>query len=348
MKPKSLKLRTLITLHALFKYTDENHRMNTRKLNVHLKPHNLCCTGRVLGDTISVMRDYGIDVQAKGEWEKYGIWLKDRPLAGKQLDALVFAITTNPYISEKTADKILESLSPLVTVYQEPLLKNHIKKERKIYTNPSFYSKYAIICEAISTKRRIRYQVPHLKYNPETQMVSMEKQWPTLFTPKCFYQDGEKLYVIGYNNTDRMSGAVDLTLITDLKMAFKHKDPKAEQVDDFLSKVVPEECIEKIKPCMIYKGPVTFKCRGQYLQDLYLKFGPPSEPVIKDPRGRSTYTVSEAEITEEFLYHMSSLYKNNIRIIGPAPLVESIKDTYSTTAEQLTNPLISNNKKDCL
>lgn len=346
MKAKSLKLRTLITLHALYKYSDENHRMNSKKLNEHLRPYDLCCTSRVLGDTIRVLRDYGINVQTKGEWEKYGIWIKDRPLSGKQFDDLVFAITTNPYISNATADSILKSLAPLVTVYQEPLLKSHVIKERKLYMNPSIYSKYMLICDAINSKRRVRYQTPHLKYDFDTQCVSMEKQWPTLFTPKCLYQSGEKLYMVGYNNTDKRTDAVDLSLITDLKIAFKHKDPKADQIEEILRAIVPEECIEKVTPSVIYKGPVTFRCRGQYLQDLYFKFGPPSEPVKKDPRGRTTYTVKEAEITEEFLYQLSCKYRKDIRIIGPDVLVEKIKETYTTTAEQMTDPLIRPKKKD--
>ena len=54
MKAKSMKMRFLITLYALFRHSDEDHRLNTSKINEFLRPYQLDCTGRVLNDTVSV------------------------------------------------------------------------------------------------------------------------------------------------------------------------------------------------------------------------------------------------------------------------------------------------------
>ena len=64
MKAKAMKLRMLITLHALFKYTDKDHQMNTAKLNEFLRPVGLEFRGgTALSDTVRVLRDFGLDVR---------------------------------------------------------------------------------------------------------------------------------------------------------------------------------------------------------------------------------------------------------------------------------------------
>ena len=126
-KPKSLKLRTLVTLHALWKHSDANHRMNTVKLNEHLRPYNVgCTTSRVLNDTVRILREWGMDVRSKGVWENQGIWIENRPLPDHELSRLIFAVTTNPHLSKDQASDILQSLKPFVTVYQEHLLQGRV------------------------------------------------------------------------------------------------------------------------------------------------------------------------------------------------------------------------------
>ena len=125
-KPKSMKLRTLVTLHALFKHSDATHRMNSIKLNDFLRPYNLDCTSRVLNDTVRVLREFGVDVRNKGVWENQGIWIQDRPLPDAELNQLIFAVTTNPHLSKSQATEILQNLQPFVTVYQEHLLQGFV------------------------------------------------------------------------------------------------------------------------------------------------------------------------------------------------------------------------------
>lgn len=351
MKAKSMKLRFLVTLHAIMKYSDENHRMNSIKLNEYLKPYGLDCTNRVLSDSIRIMREFGIDVQSKGEWDNQGIWIKNRPLKSDALNALIFAVTTNPYISSNESERILNELTPFVTLYQEPLLKSCVDKslnnetmtemEKKMCED--IYTKYRIICEAIGTSRRLRYQIATFSYNPELKTLDVNKEWPTLFTPKCIYQYQNKLYMIGYNHTDKKTDAVDLNLICDLKIAFKHKDPKAHETQEILQSIDPVKCIKEKIHSFLYEGEITFKCRGQYIGELYRMFGSPIDPVIKDSRCKCTYTVN-GKLDTDKLNYIAGIKENNIRIIGPEKLVDAIHRHYNSTSRILTNPVIKSKK----
>ena len=337
-KPKSMKLRTLATLHALFKYSDADHRMNTVKLQEYLRPYNVnCTTSRVLNDTVRVMREFGIDVRSKGEWDNQGIWIEDRPLPDHELKRLIFAVTTNPHLSREQATEILHSLKPFVTVYQEPLLQGLVETEPAVDADDSLYWAYAVIHEAISSGRRVRYTVDYAKYDSATQSVLPCREWATLFTPKCIYQTKSELYMVGFNNTDRRVAAVNLKDISSIKLAFKHKDPKADQVAAWTADIVPMNVVPGESREVIYEGPVDFWCRGQYVTELYNKFGPPDSPVEKNGRGKTKYHLQETRITSETLFWLSQVPQRGIQILGPRALVSAVKAYLAGLGAALTS-----------
>lgn len=342
-KPKSMKLRTIVTLRALLKYSDANHRMNSIKLNEHLRSYGLDCTGRVLRDTVHILREIGIDVRHKGEWDNQGIWIENRPLPDHELNRLIFAVSTNPHLSKDQATDILQSLKPFVTVYQEPQLQGLVETISSFAVKNDLYDIYAVINEAIATKRRVRYSTKYVKYIDEKRVLEEKEQWTTLFTPKCIYQAENALYMIGYNNTDRRCDAVNLKDIASIKMAFKHKDPKAAIVKEWIADIDPTELTPGEKKEILYEGPVTFYCRGQYVSFLHQMFGEPEE-IEKDARCRTTYTVKHARITSETLFKLSQIPNRDVRIIVPQSLTEAIKNYYGRLAVELLNPVIPANR----
>ena len=341
-KPKSMKLRTLVTLHALLKYSDANHRMNSIKLNEYLKPYGLDCTSRVLSDTVRVLKEYGLDVRYKGEWDSQGVWIEDRLLPDHELKRLIFAVTTNPHLSREQVTDILQSLKPLVTIYQEDLLQGFVDTEPTIEADDSLYWAYSVIHEAIASGRRIRYAVDYTQYDPNTQTVTPRREWETLFTPKCIYQTRNTLYMVGFNNTDRRVDAVNLKDISSIRLAFKHTDPMAHLVKDWIEKIIPKDTVPGEKKEVIYEGPVTFQCRGQFVSELYNRFGPPDGPVVKDVRCRTTYSLQRLTVTSETLFWLSQVPECGIRLIGPAVLTSAVEGYYANLSKTLLRELPSN------
>lgn len=344
-KPKSMKLRTLVTLHALYKYSDAEHRMNTVKLNEHLRPYNVnCTTSRVLNDTVRIMREFGIDVRNKGEWENQGIWIENHPLPLHELNRLIFAVTTNPHLSKSQATEILQSLKPFVTVYQEDLLQAFVDTQPQEDPDDMLYWTFSVIQEAVSQKRRVRYKVDYTKYNAEAQTIEQTQEWATLFTPKCIYQTQGQLYMVGFNNTDRRIDAVNLKDISSIKLAFKHRDPHADTVSEQIAGIVPQDWVPGERQKKIYEGPVTFRCRGQYVSELFRRFGAPDGPVVKDARCRTTYNVNRATITSETLFWLSQVPDHGIRLEGPGPLRAVVEAYYANLSKDLLKPLLANKK----
>ena len=220
MKAKSMKLRTLITLHALFKHTDKTHRMNSTKLNEFLKPHGLECSKRVISDTAKVMREFGIDVQLSGSFDKQGFWIEKRPLPDEALHKLIFAVTTNPHITQEQGNEILNALVPLVTVYNEPLLISSVETKPSFPVNEFLFKIYSTIIDAIANKRRVMYTVETIRYDKETNECFSEDQWDVLFTPSRIYQSDKTLYMFGYNHNNHSIRAVPLDKIKETLTIF--------------------------------------------------------------------------------------------------------------------------------
>ena len=326
MKAKSMKLRFLVTLHALWKHSDEKHSMNSVKLNEYLKPYGLECTGRVLPDTIRAMKDFGINIQSKGEWEQYGVWIKDRPLEDEALKNLIFAVTTNPYITKAESERILSALVPLVTTYQEPLLKSSIERTTESRLDDSVCQKYIIIHEAILSGRRVRYRKLSFHYDFDAKELKIGNGRANLFTPKTIHQHDQKVE------------AVDLSLISEVKSTLNRTIQKVKETAQILAELDPVTCIKKDIHPFFYEGEIVFKCRGPYIRKLYHLFGPPSIPVRKNKHCHYTYTVSNGNITADILHDIASIKEHDIRIIGPKPLVDAIEEYYSTTSKILTSP----------
>lgn len=337
-KPKSMKMRTILTLRALYKYSDENHRFHTSTLNEHLRPYGLECTRYVLGDTAKVLRELGVDVRQKGQWDNQGFWIQGRPLSEAALHRLIFAVSTNPHLSKSQATDILQSLSPIVTIYQEPLLRSNVDPEPDMEPDDTLYWVYSVIQEAIANRRRVRYTVDYMKYNKETHTLDQKRQWSTLFTPKCIYQAKSGLYMVGYNNSDKRLEVVNLKNIADIKIAFKHKDTVADRTQKALDGLNVKALIPGEYDPVIYEGPITFRCKGQYVGELQNSFGPPSGIVRKDARCRATYAVDCATITAETLSWLERVPGLGIRIVGPEKAVTTIRTHYAELSAKILRP----------
>lgn len=338
MKAKSVKLRMLITLEAFFKHSDKNHRISSTKLNDHLRPYGLECSRRVLADTISAMREFGLDVRCMGTWDQRGAWLETRPINEDILRQMVFAISTNPYLSHTQAEECLNALRPFVTVYQEAMLCLNGEFSDETVTSGSVFKAYTTVCEAMNLKRRIRYTVNQIGYDRKTGEIYSREQWKTLFTPKCLYRAGRAFYMVGYNHSDKHVEAVNLSDIMSIQLAVKHNDPNGEAVHELLNSVDPKDYIPNGRQMLIYKGPVIFKCRGQHLRELVARYGMPNEPVRKNKCGHTTFVLHNVEIQEDTLLWLSQIPRYGIRIKGPRELIDAVQKYITRGMNTLLSP----------
>ena len=159
-KPKSTKLRIFIALQVLFKCTDEKHGLNSIKLNKFLEPYNLDCSFKFFKSMIRDLRAFGVDVQRKN-----GVWIKNPPITEDNLQKVIFAVSTNPLLSKEEATDILQTLKPVVTIYQEEDLEGYVEKKHQTEPNNRLFEICSTIQKAIRTSAKIRYTTDEINPN---------------------------------------------------------------------------------------------------------------------------------------------------------------------------------------
>lgn len=223
-KPISPKLRAFVTLHALFKYSDKNHRLNTVKVNEYLRPYDLCFTNnRVLKDTARVMREFGIDVQSKGFWGNHGLWIEERPLSESALKQLIYAVSTNPHLSREQATEILQNLTPFVTAYQESLLRSTVESGQNAADGQKLFKTYSVISDAIAAGKPVRFSLINVPDN-ETSFATNSNTRDVIFAPKSIYQSEGSLFVSSHYTVDQNLVAINLAEISSIEIAQKRKN----------------------------------------------------------------------------------------------------------------------------
>ena len=91
-KPKSVKLRSLLMLRTLFKYSDANHPIDWEEMNQHLRPYALDCNRRSMNDTIENLEGFGIKISRNTSKFTCRVWFEDRPLSDSDISYLTFAL----------------------------------------------------------------------------------------------------------------------------------------------------------------------------------------------------------------------------------------------------------------
>lgn len=226
MKPISTKLRFLITLHVLYKHTDADHRMNSKRLNQYLEPYGLESTYRALGDTVDVLQEFGVDVRHHGILNKHGVWIQDRLLGEDDLLRLVFAVSTNPYLSADEADGLLGKLAPLVSEFQEPLLANTVIPVSPRQGASNMADIYVVIHRAICTSQRLRY-------------TTTQNKRPALFTPKQIQHIENGLCMVGYDHRRKEVASICFDEITSVSPVGKRQTESHAVIQGSSQNILP-------------------------------------------------------------------------------------------------------------
>lgn len=326
MKAKSTKLRLLITLHALYKHSDAEHRINTVRLNEYLKPYGLEYAKGPLGENIKSLREFGLDIRFKHGWHDQGFWIEDRPLSSVKLNKLIYAVTSNPRINKKEAAEILEDLKPIVTTYQEEELFSVFDTNSTDTIKEKFYEFFSIVREAIRKNLRVMFSVVKAEYDHTTESVQLVERKPILFSPKHLYQDNKNMYMVGYDYAHKKVQAVCFKDISSVRLVQKYSTPVVELIKEKLHNIDPRDYIPKENCPVLYKGPADFRCNSRLVNALYKCFGLPACSSKYDNQKRIIYSVQETEITIELL---SWLSKSGICIEGPVELRDSIHDVFT-------------------
>ena len=290
-----------------------------------MQAHDLECTSGALVDTVEAMREFGLDVRSKGAWDRRGVWLESRPISEDMLRRLVFAISTNPYLPQTQIRECLDSLRPVMTVYQEEDLLNVPEVHNEAAADEAFTGLYFKVFEAIRQKRQLCYTTNGIRFDRKLGEIHLHEQKKVRFTPKSLYRGENGICMVGYDHTDKCVKAVDLSDIVSLCPPPHQTNAANDNAEETLREIDPGKYVPRSCSPVIYHGPAVFMCRGRNLKDLVDRFGMPDEPVKKNHSGHATFALHEVDILPDTLAWLAQIPGNGIRIKGPKDLVEAVR-----------------------
>ena len=217
-KIKSTRQRIVLMLKAFFKHSDAEHPINLVQMNKYLEPYGLEYNKAIMQETLRDMREAGFDVRTRHKWDKHGAWFESRPLKDEQLSKLIFAVDSNPYLSAEQVTEILQSLAPLVTVYQEPRLAAMTEKMGGTELPPNVQNACMVMSEAIGTKQSVRFR----KALPDTDIFFAKQIY---FAPKCMLFDGGRFFAVGVHHERKRIETINLHEITEIELVH-YRHPK--------------------------------------------------------------------------------------------------------------------------
>lgn len=217
-KIKSTRQRIVLMLRTFFKYSDAKHPINLVQMNKYLEPYGLEYNKAIMQETLRDMRAAGIDVRTRYKWDKHGAWIEERPLKDEQLSKLIFAVDSNPYLSSEQVTEILQSLAPLVTVYQESRLAVVTEKINNAELPQNVQRAYMVMSEAIGTCQSVRFK----RLLSDTGLPSMTDIY---FTPKRIILEDGHFYALGVRHVGKCIVTVNLHEITEIAL-LQYRQPK--------------------------------------------------------------------------------------------------------------------------
>lgn len=252
MKDNSFKPRTLLAIHTLWKYTDENHKISSPKISKYLEPYGLNYTDKALRDTVRKLRQLGVDIRSTGkELGRSRVWWANRPFDDDTLDKLAFAVRTNPYITDEQADDIMSSITPFITIYQEDKLKCSAVLSNKPHANENMYKIYSNIQNAIEHNKKVVFTQRYTRYDKKTGNLIEKISSHRYFTPQCVCENNDTLYLFGYDHTRKQIDAIPLENISTLRLEQNHRkanNTQTEEIHKLLNSVDPNDYILQKKP----------------------------------------------------------------------------------------------------
>ena len=133
---------------------------------------------------------------------------------------------SNPYLSKKQVTEVLQSLTPLVTVYQEERLSVVTDRTNETQLPEAVRRAHVVMHEAISTHQSVMFKKSFHRSGAQSAKA-------VYFMPKRLLFEGGKFFAIGYHHAGERIETIDLHEIAEIQLIQLHSPKtakKAEQV----------------------------------------------------------------------------------------------------------------------
>lgn len=189
------KLRTLMIMDILKKYSDDEHPLTSKNIIDELNENGSQCERKSVYSSIDTLIEYGLDIN-KTCYPYKGFFLGERDFELPEIRLLIDAVLSAKFITKKKTKQLIYKLQKQLSTYQACNVMDQIYVEgRPKFDNEEIYYSIDTINTAISKNLKIAFTC----YNKsiKNNKVVLENQQQIQMSPYALMWIKDKYYVAG-------------------------------------------------------------------------------------------------------------------------------------------------------
>ncbi len=169
------KLKLLYILELLYKESDENNPVDTDRILLYLRNHNLECERKSVYSDIAVLKDFGFDILlSKGA--SGGYFLASREFETAEIRLLCDAVQAAGFISLKKSRQLIDKILTLLSAPQAAQIKSQVYVDnRPKSANEEIYYHVDKLNRAIQNGWQVQALYRHRKITDQNEVEYDER-----------------------------------------------------------------------------------------------------------------------------------------------------------------------------
>lgn len=187
----------LYIFKILKEYSDEDNIISTNEIIKKLQQnYDITLDRRTIYSCITSLQEFGYDISDNKENHNRGYYLRERDLEDLEIDLLIDAIYSLPYISTSRTKELVEKLQKLQSKYKrrkiDQLTPIKNKSDKKTQ-NQMVFLNLELLNEAIKFKKQVSFQ--YYKYGLDKKL-HLRRDKPYIVNPYGMVSINQKYHLI--------------------------------------------------------------------------------------------------------------------------------------------------------
>ncbi len=313
------KIKFLVLLKILKKYSDEEHPLSAAELCKLIQKEGIEAERKSICRDITVLMHYGVDIIHTRQ-PKQGFFIAKRDFELPEVRLLMDAVIAAPFITNKKTAELTGKLCELLSCYQADAVLKQIYVEHRIkFENEEIYYNIDTINRAIVEHKQISFFYHHRIIINQKAQLDEGRQFT--ISPYALLWENDKYYLAGnYDKYDTISN-YRLDRMKQVELTSFNSRPFCE-VSSYLEYFDTADYLKKT--FNMYNGEqelIVLRCSNSLLETIIDKFGSEIEFSCHDV---NAFTVRAAVYVSDGLIDWLLQYGDRIIVQSPKSLKEEM------------------------
>lgn len=311
------KLRCLMILKILCKYSNPEHPLNVPKINSYLAEFSLESERKAIYRDIEILKNAGFNIESTRE----GSYISDLLFELPELKLLVDAVQSSSFITMKKTKEIIRKLTALTNDYDAVQLNRQLFLSKKKTENEKIFYLVDKLQQAISQNTEITFKYFDYTVQKEKKYRHNSKRYVLL--PYALIWENQQYYCIGYSEKYHNFSHYRVDRMDDIQVLNEVKDKIELDLNEYTSKVFSMFAGQDESVALSVD-----KSLANVIFDTF------SKDVLISQSDEQSFTIHvKVSISDPFVAWIMQ-FQGKVKVLSPESLIEKIKKQAQTVLSQ--------------